>query len=128
MIPEKYYDLFEKKTYAYLATLLPNGLIQNHPMLVARDGDNIKFSSIKERQKYRNLEKNPIATMLVMDPESPFRWVEVRGRVEMEEDVDNVFIDTLAQRYFGTERYEKDPPGVTRMIFTLKPERVKSQG
>ncbi|MBF0277961.1 MAG: PPOX class F420-dependent oxidoreductase [SAR324 cluster bacterium] len=124
-IPEKFHRLFETRTYGYLATVTPKGLIQNHPMLIFREGDKVKISTEKSRQKYRNLKADPRATLLVMDPENPYSYIEIRGKVEsMEDDINNAFIDSLCPRYFGTDRYEKDPPGAKRVTVTIKPEKI----
>jgi predicted pyridoxine 5'-phosphate oxidase superfamily flavin-nucleotide-binding protein len=48
-IPEKYLDLFQKKSFAQLATLMPDGSPQVSPVWVDYDGKHILINSAKGR-------------------------------------------------------------------------------
>src|SRR6266853_110742 len=81
VIPEKYRDLFQKRAFANLGTLMPDGSPQVTPVWVDLDGEHVIFNSAKGRQKDRNVRRNPHVALAIMDPENPYRYLEIRGRV-----------------------------------------------
>src|SRR5229473_757126 len=86
-IPEKYRDLFQKRAFANLGTLMPDGRPQVTPVWCDFDGEHLIFNSAKGRQKDRNVRRDPRVAITLMDPENPYRYVEIRGRVvEITED------------------------------------------
>jgi PPOX class probable F420-dependent enzyme len=125
MIPEQFHDIFEKGPVGHIGTLMPNRSIQITPVLVVRDGDVLKVSTTRSRQKCKNLTANPTVTVEVMDPENRFHYVEVRGKATITDDTNNAFVDSIAQRFLGKPRYDMDPPGEKRVIVTIVPERVR---
>lgn len=94
MIPEQFHDIFEKRPIGHAGTLMPNGSIQITPVLVVRDGDVLKISTTRSRQKCKNLTANPTVTVEVMDPENRFHYVEVQP-----EDDDNYSGEFVKQRH-----------------------------
>ena len=80
-IPEKYQDLFKKKTFANLATLMPDGTPQVTPVWCDYDGTHVLVNSAKGRRKDRNMRQNPHVSLALQDPDNPYRYLEVRGRV-----------------------------------------------
>jgi PPOX class probable F420-dependent enzyme len=106
---------------------MPNGSIQITPVLVVKDGDLLKISTTRSRQKCKNLTVNPTVTVEVMDPENRFHYIEVRGKGTITDDTNNAFVDSIAQRFMGKDRYDMDPPGERRVIITIAPERVRGQ-
>ena len=86
-IPEKYKDLFQKRAFASLGTLMPDGRPQVTPVWCDLDGDHVIFNSAKGRQKDRNVRRDPRVSLAIVDPENPYRYLEIRGRVvEITED------------------------------------------
>lgn len=60
----------------------------------------IRFTHTNTRAKYRNLLRNPSMSLAVYDPENPYRYIEVRGRlVEATPDPTGGFYQRLARRY-----------------------------
>lgn len=99
-LPESHRDLLERPLFAHLATLRPDGSPQSSVMWFAWDGQRARFSHTSTRQKYRNLVKDGRVSFHIQDPDSPYRTLEVRGRVEsMDPDVDGSFYQSLQQRY-----------------------------
>src|SRR5450631_3676873 len=80
-IPDKYRDLFTKRAFASLATLMPDGRPQVTPIWCDLDGDHVVFNSAKGRQKDRNIRRDPRVSLAVIDPDNPYRYLEIRGRV-----------------------------------------------
>ena len=86
-IPEKYHDLFQKRAFASLGTLMPDGRPQVTPVWCDFDGEHVIFNSAKGRQKDRNVRRDPRVSLAIIDPDNPYRYLEIRGRVvEITED------------------------------------------
>ena len=88
--------LLDGRHYAVLATLNPDGGPQTSAMWVGRDGDDVLFSTMAGRRKHRNLERDPRASVSVLDSDDPENYVELRGRVTITEDVGRVFDTELS--------------------------------
>ena len=80
-IPEKYRDLFSKRAFASLGTVMPDGRPQVTPVWCDLEGDLVVFNSAKGRQKDRNVRRDPRVAIAIVDPENPYRYLEIRGRV-----------------------------------------------
>jgi len=129
VIPEKYLDLFDKKAFAHLATLMPDGTPQVTPVWCDYDGTYILFNSAKGRQKDGNIRRNPAVALSLQDPDNPYRYLEVRGRVaEITEEGADQHIDKLAKKYLGFDKYPGRQPGEVRVIYKVKPEHTTHMG
>src|ERR1700741_2045173 len=96
-IPDKYKDLFQKKAFANLATLMPDGRPQVTPVWCDFDGSHVLINTAKGRVKDRNMQNDPRVSMSIMDPDNPYRYVEVRGHVaEATEKGADEHIDKMA--------------------------------
>ena len=129
VIPEKYRDLFQKRAFANLTTLMPDGSPQVTPVWCDFDGEHVIFNSAKGRQKDRNVRLDPRVAMALMDPENPYRYLEIRGRVvEITEEGANAGIDKLAKKYLGVDKYPYSRPGEVRVLYKIKPEHTTVMG
>lgn len=128
-IPEGYRDLLDKPVTVGLATILPDGQPQVTPVWCDFDGVYIRVNTAAGRQKYRDMIARPQVTVLAIDPENPYRYLEIRGRVARytEEGADEV-IDKLAHDYLGVETYPYRNPAEKRVTFYIEPQRVLAQG
>jgi PPOX class probable F420-dependent enzyme len=128
-IPEKYRDLFQKRAFASLGTLMPDGSPQVTPVWVDYDGQHVIFNSAKGRQKDRNVRRDPRVSLAIIDPENPYRYLEIRGKVvEITEDGANEHIDKMAKKYLGVDKYPYAQPGETRVLYKVTPEHTKGMG
>jgi PPOX class probable F420-dependent enzyme len=130
-IPEAFRPLLtdDVKAYANLATVLPDGSPQVTPVWFDADGGSIRVNSAKGRWKDRNMRRDGRVALAIMDPSNPYRYVQVRGRVErITEDGADTHIDRLAKKYLGTDTYPFRQPGEVRVIYTIRPERVTTMG
>ena len=128
-IPENYVDLLDAKGFAHVATIGPNGEPQCSPVWYGWDGELLSFSLTKVRQKYRNLAANPSIAVSIIDPENPYRYLEVRGTVErIDEDPDAAFIDSMALKYMGVDTYAGHQPGDERVVIRVRPGHTSSMG
>lgn len=128
-IPKNFLDLFKKRALASLATVMPDGQPQVTPVWVDMDGSFVRFNSARGRQKDRNVRRDPRISMAITDPENPYRYLEIRGRVvDITEDGADDHIDSLAKKYLGVEKYPNRQPGEVRVIYKVEPQRVRTMG
>jgi len=129
VIPERYLDLFGKKAFANLATLMPDGSPQVTPVWVDFDGARIIVNSARGRQKDRNIKRNPAVALVLSDPGNPYRYLEVRGRVvEITEEGASEHIDKMAKKYLGVDKYPNRAPGEVRVLYRIEPLHVTFMG
>jgi len=127
-IPEKYVDLFRKPAFASLATLMPDGSPQVTPVWVDYDGKHVLFNSAQGRVKDKNVRRDPRVSLAIQDPENPYRYLEVRGRVvEITKDGADEHIDKLSKKYLG-KPYPYRKPSEVRVLYKIEPEHVSSMG
>lgn len=126
---DKYRDIFDKKAFAHLATIGPNGRPQVTPVWCDFDGAAIRINTARGRVKDRNLRANPHVALSAQDPDNAYRYVQVRGRViEMTEQGADAHIDQLAKKYLGQDRYPFRQPGEVRVLVKIAPEQVQGMG
>ena len=118
MLNDEIRRLLDGPNYAVLATINPDGGPQTSAMWVGRDGDDVLFSTVAGRRKHRNLERDPRASVSVIDHEDPENYVELRGRVSIEEDVGRAFDTALSWKYDGRDP-DPDPPGAVRLVLRM---------
>ncbi len=129
IIPEKYRDLFNKKAFASLGTLMPDGRPQVTPVWVDYDGTNLIVNSAKGRAKDKNMRRDPRVSLAVIDPDNPYRYLEVRGRVvDVTENGADQHIDKMAKKYLGQDKYPFRQPGEVRVLYKIEPDKVSSMG
>lgn len=129
VIPEKYLDLFEKKAFANLATLMPDGRPQVTPVWCDYDGEHVLFNTAVGRVKDRNLQRDGRASLAILDPDNPYRYLEVRGVVvERTEQGADDHINKLAKKYLDADVYPFRRPGEVRVLYKIKPEKVSAMG
>lgn len=127
--PESHADLLDKKTFWHIATIGPNGEVQSSPVWGGRRGDDFVFSLTKGRQKFDNLSANPSVAISGIDPDNPYRYLEIRGTVtSMEDDSSNTFIDSMATKYMGVDEYPYHQPGDERVVMVVSPSHFTQMG
>lgn len=124
-LPEPVSTLFDAPEFATLATLQRDGQPQLSVVWVAREGHDLLMSTVKGRQKHRNLERDPRATVLVYPKANPYSYVEVRGTVTITEQGGRELIDRLNLEYTGGDRYTMDDGTENiRVVVRLTPSKV----
>jgi PPOX class probable F420-dependent enzyme len=128
-IPDKFKDLFQKKAFASLATLMPDGSPQVTPVWCDYDGTHIRVNSAKGRVKDRNVRRTPKVALAILDPDNPYRHLAVQGQVvEVTEQGADAHIDALAKKYLGQDRYPGRRADEVRVIYKIRPDRVATMG
>ena len=129
VIPASHADLLEKPVLAHVATIGPDGEPQNNPVWFGVDNGKILFSQTTVRQKYRNVQREPRVALSIVDPENPFRYLEIRGVVErIDPDPDKAFINSMAKKYMGEDIYPWSQPGEERVVIVVRPEHTTTMG
>jgi PPOX class probable F420-dependent enzyme len=128
-IPSEFRDLLEKKAFANLATVMPDGSPQVTPVWFDFDGSHIRVNSAKGRVKDKNMRRNGQVALAILDPENPYRYLALRGVVEEITEVGaDAHIDALAKKYLGQDRYPYRSPDEVRVTYRIRPQRVSSMG
>ena len=128
-IPDKYLDLFQKKAFANLATLMPDGSPQVTPVWVDFDGTHVLVNSARGRQKDKNITQNSRVALSILDPDNPYRYLEIRGNVEtITEDGADDHIDKMAKKYMGKDKYPYRTPTEKRVLYKIRPTKTSQMG
>jgi PPOX class probable F420-dependent enzyme len=123
-IPDKYLDLLgQKKAFANLATLMQDGSPQVTPVWFDYTGGAIRVNTAKGRVKARNLKTGSPVALAIMDPDNPYRYLQIRGRVSrVVEAGADARIDSLAKKYLGKDKYPFRQPDEVRVMYEIEPK------
>ena len=129
-IPDKYLDLVQqKKAFANLATTMPDGSPQVTPVWFDFKNGAIRVNTVKGRVKARNMKEGSSVALAIMDPDEPYRYLQVRGKVrKVTESGADDHIDSLAKKYLGKDKYPFRRPGETRVIYEIEPTATQAMG
>ena len=127
---DQYLDLLnDKKAFAHLATLMPDGSPQVTPVWFDYVGGAIRVNSARGRVKDRNMKEGAAVALSILDPDNPYRYLQVRGRVrKVTEQGGSAHIDSLAKKYLGQDKYPYHQPGDVRVIYEIEPKRLSGMG
>ncbi|HEX7962093.1 MAG TPA: PPOX class F420-dependent oxidoreductase [Terriglobales bacterium] len=126
-VPTSHRDLLQTDV-AVLATIGSDGYPQVTAIwFLADDEGVVRLSLNTSRQKVRNLQQHPEATLFLLDPTNPYRTLEIRARAEVQPDPDYSFADKLGQKYHADLR-RNDKPGDSRVVITLHPVKYNTYG
>ncbi|WP_433802275.1 PPOX class F420-dependent oxidoreductase [Actinomycetospora sp. CA-084318] len=117
-------ELASGKNFAAVTTVLPSGRLQTQILWVAVKDGQVVLNTETHRKRYRNLQSDPRITVLIRDEQDPYRYAEVRGRVERTTTGDEAraHIDEVAHQYLGTD-YPPEGIKSERVILWVTPER-----
>lgn len=126
-IPDSHRDILNKRAFAHVATVNEQGIPQVTPVWVEADGDYVMINSAKGRKKDRNLRAQPVIAMSIQDPDNPYRYLGLQGKiVDITEEGGYAHINKLSHKYGGQD-YPKNP-GEVRVIYKIEPSRVWTMG
>jgi PPOX class probable F420-dependent enzyme len=123
-IPASHRDLLDGQ-FATLGTVGPDGRPQLSEVWFLADGDRVSISLNDSRQKTKNLQANPAASVFLLDLAVPYRYLEIRGDAEITPDDDYAFADRVGAKYDSDLRAH-DQPGQSRVVVTINPTRVNA--
>jgi PPOX class probable F420-dependent enzyme len=123
-IPDSHRDLLEGQ-FATLATVGPNGRPQQSLVWFLAEGDTVRMSLSAARQKTTNLQGHSACSLVIVDPGNSFRYLELRGNIELEPDPGYEFAGKVGAKYNADLR-QYDAPGETRFVATLVTNRARA--
>jgi len=124
-IPNDFQDLLkdETKAFLFLATIMADGSPQVTPIWFSTDGTHILINSAKGRVKDRNMRARPRVALVIQDPRTPYRYLQIRGRVvEITGEGCDDHINTLSLKY--DDKPWQKVAGQVRVIYKILPEHV----
>jgi PPOX class probable F420-dependent enzyme len=129
-IPAQFLDLLEqKKAFANLATVMPDGSPQVTPVWFDYKDGMVRVNSAKGRVKVRNMSEGAPVALAILDPDNPYRYIQIRGRVaRVTETGGSAHIDALSMKYLGKDKYPYAQPGEVRVIFEIEPKSTQVMG
>ncbi len=116
-------QLVDGKNFGVLATVNPDGSPQTSVLWVGLDGDTVVISALANRRKVRNIQRDPRVSLTITDAANPYQSVEIRGKADVTTDPERSMSFRLSHKYAG-EDPPADPPGTSRVIVRITPEKV----
>ena len=128
-IPDSHKDLFQKPAFGSFTTLMPDGSPQTTPVWVDFDNGKVIVNTALGRQKDKNVRHDPRVAVTLIDPDNPYRYLEVRGRVdEITQEGAEKHIDKMAKKYLDKDRYPWARPGEHRVLIKITPQKFSTMG
>jgi PPOX class probable F420-dependent enzyme len=128
-LPDSYKDLFQKRAFGSFTTLMPDGSPQTTPVWVDFEDGKVIVNTALGRQKDKNVRHDPRVAVTLIDPENPYRYLEIRGRVaEVTQNGAEKHIDKMAKKYLDKDKYPFARPGEQRVLIKITPERFNTMG
>jgi PPOX class probable F420-dependent enzyme len=127
-LPESHSDLLRSPLTAAFTTIDAQGRPQSTAVWFLLDDDRqLKVSITSDRQKYKNLSANANCDLFIIDPQNPYRTLEIRARAELSADPEKTMLPKFAKAY-NVDVAMLAAAGEDRYIVTLQPWRVLAQG
>ena len=128
-LSDKARALFDSKALGMLGLVSEDGTAQVASVWITRDGDTPVFTAVESRAQAQTLRRDPRVTLTIVDPENGYSYVELRGRVELEEgQAANDTIDALAKKYIDQDKYPWAQPTDVRVNCRMVVERELGMG
>jgi len=129
-IPASHADLLTTKpAFAHLATVNVDGSPQVTPVWIDYDGTNVIVNTARGRVKAKNVAREPRVALSITDPENPYRYLGIRGRVvEVTENGGDAHIDKMAKKYLGKDSYPFRTPGEVRLVVKIAADKIHTNG
>jgi PPOX class probable F420-dependent enzyme len=127
-IPPGFLDVLQqKKAFAHLATTMPDGSPQVTPVWFDFANGRVRVNTARGRVKARNMKEGSPVALSILDPDNPYRYIQIRGRVaRVTEEGAVAHIDSLAKKYIGKDKYPWSRPGEVRVTYEIEPLGVQT--
>lgn len=122
--PETHHDLLSADV-ATLATITEANFPQQTEVWFLFEDGEVKLSLNTSRVKTRNLQKRSQCSLLILDLQNPYRYLEIRGHARIEPDADYAFARKVGEKY-KADLSEHDQPGDARVVVTIEPAKVRA--
>ncbi|MGR6971237.1 PPOX class F420-dependent oxidoreductase [Streptomyces cynarae] len=127
VLSDRLKSLLDSPVFIVVGTIQPDGSPQLSPVWVKRDGDDILFSTTVDRRKKLNLDRDPRVSVVVLNPDAPYEYAEIRGTAEMSTEGARELIDELSLKYTGKKYAEFNPASAQdadRVVVRVVPQKV----
>jgi PPOX class probable F420-dependent enzyme len=118
-------SLLSQPNHAVISTRNPDGTILGNVVWIDEADGAIRVNSAVGRKWPTNLQRDPYASIVVMDQKNPYEFAEIAGEAEGTIDGADEHIDGLAKKYLGQDSYPFRQPGEQRIMFTIRPTKVR---
>lgn len=120
-IPTEFHNLLASQAFAFVATLGKEGAPQVNPVwFLWRDGL-VHLSLIDGNQRHLNLSRDSRIAVAIAHPADPYRYLEIRGKVELLPDQDDVIFKAISRKYTGSE-FNMESPDTVRQVAVIHVE------
>ncbi len=130
-IPASVQDLLEQPIVCALCTINPDGQPHTVPVWFDYEAPNIRVNSPDGTRKARNMDVGSKVTVLVIDPQNGYHWVEIQGHVaevHTENDGGREHINKLSMKYRGDPEYKSYGGRVeNRTMYVISPDKVNGR-
>jgi PPOX class probable F420-dependent enzyme len=127
-LTEKQLEFLDNPFVGIVTTLREDGSPHSTVVWVDVEDGIPTFNTAMGRKKPANLENDPRAALLVIDPQDTYKWVAVDGKAELTTDGADPQIDKLAKKYLGKDEYPFRQEGEQRVTVRIQPEHVSTSG
>jgi PPOX class probable F420-dependent enzyme len=122
---KKYID--DTPVFACITTIQPDGSPQQSITWITRDGDDLLISTTMDRQKQRNIRRDPRVSVMINPPNAPYTYAEVRGLASLTTKGGGQLIDNLSRKYTGKDYADFNPASkddAPRVVVRITPHKV----
>lgn len=123
-LPEQATKLLDAANFVAVATSNTDGSPQTSLMWATYEGDELLLSTVQGRKKETNWLKDPRVSVLIMDREDPYSYVEVRGAVSMSTEGGPELIHRLSRLYTGQDYAGDEGTDHIRVVVRVRPSHV----
>ncbi len=122
-------EFLDQNPYVGIATTLrEDGSPHTTVVWVDTEDGKVSFNTARGRAKERHIARDPRVSLLVIDPNDPYKRVSVSGHAQLTEAGADPQIDKLAKKYIGEDKYPWRDPEQTRVKVLIDPEKVDASG
>ena len=127
-ITDKEREFLEEPFVGVVTTLQHDGAPQSTVVWVDVDDDGVSVNTAYGRVKPRNLARDPRISLVVVDPEDPYRWFKLAGTATLVDEGADAQIDKLAKKYLDADSYPFRKPDEKRVSVPITPDRIEAHG
>ncbi|WP_225824596.1 PPOX class F420-dependent oxidoreductase [Streptomyces naphthomycinicus] len=127
VLSDRLKSLLDDTVFIVVGTVQPDGSPQMSPVWVKRDGEDVLFSTTVGRRKEKNLRRDPRVTVVVMNPDQPYEYAEIRGTADITTDGGAELIEELSRKYTGKDYADFNPASAQdaqRVVVRIRPQKV----
>ena len=119
--------LLEEPNHAVISTHNPDDSILSTVVWINTENGSVAVNSAVGRKWPSNLERDPRTSLLVMEQNNPYNYVEIRGTAAGTEEGADEHINALTKKYINQDEYPFRQPGEQRIKFVIKPDHIRHQ-